>query len=239
MKSIIFSLILSIILTNCIQSQNTRVTNAYKEKEVYLQNLLKEKGINNFEINIILIGLKKERTLQVWVKNIDSEKYEHLIDYEFCSFSGELGPKREQGDLQIPEGFYHISFFNPKSKYHLSMQINYPNKSDRILGTKEKLGNDIFIHGACCTIGCIPITDDKIKELYVLCTEAQKNQPTQIPVYIFPSKLDNKNMTILKTKHKLELITFWENLQTGYNLFYKTKKQISFSINNEGKYVFK
>ena len=227
-------------MSNCVNSQSTRVTNAYKEKEVYLQELLKEKGINSFKINIILIGLKKERTLQVWVKHQDSTTYKHLIDYNFCTFSGKLGPKRQQGDLQIPEGFYHISYFNSWSSYHLSMKINYPNQSDKILGVKGSLGNDIFIHGACCTIGCIPITDDKIKELYILCLEAKKNKPTEIPVYIFPSKLDNTNFNKLKTEHKNkpELISFWENLQTGYNLFIKTKKQLKYTVNNKGKYVF-
>jgi len=43
--------------------------------------------------------------------------------------SGKLGPKRQQGDMQIPEGFYHISGFNPASNFYLSLRINYPNPS--------------------------------------------------------------------------------------------------------------
>ncbi len=48
--------------------------------------------------------------------------------------AGTLGPKRMQGDYKVPEGFYYINEFNPKSSFHLSLGLNYPNASDRILG---------------------------------------------------------------------------------------------------------
>lgn len=98
-----------------------------------------------------------------------------IKDYQICSLSGELGPKRQQGDLQVPEGFYWIDRFNPASNFYLSLGINYPNQFDRILGKSGELGGDIFIHGGCVTIGCIPITDDKIKELYLIAVEAKSN----------------------------------------------------------------
>ena len=47
--------------------------------------------------------------------------------------SGTTGPKRAEGDYQVPEGFYYINEFNPNSKYHLSLGLNYPNASDKIL----------------------------------------------------------------------------------------------------------
>ena len=63
----------------------------------------------------------------------------------------------------------------------LSMRINYPNTSDKILSNKTKPGGNICIHGNCVTIGCMPITDDLIKELYIFCIEAKNNGQGDIP----------------------------------------------------------
>ena len=133
MKYFISILSFLFIISACAQD---RVDKAYEEKEDYLKELLSENGIESFNINVLIIGLKKERDLQIWIKHKDSLKYNLLINYEFCSFSGELGPKRKEGDLQIPEGFYYISYFNPWSSFHLSLKVSYPNQSDKILGEK-------------------------------------------------------------------------------------------------------
>ena len=54
------------------------------------------------------------------------------VSYPICAGSGDLGPKRERGDGQVPEGLYEIDRFNPTSRYHLSLRVNYPNLSDRL-----------------------------------------------------------------------------------------------------------
>lgn len=222
------------------QQKYPRVRTAYSEKESAMTKLLTEKGLQLSQLNILLIGYKSEEELQIWAKNKQDTAYRLLITYNFCSSSGVLGPKRKSGDLQIPEGFYHISYFNPYSNFYLSLKVSYPNQSDRILGVRSNLGGDIFIHGACCTIGCIPITDNKIKELYVLAVEARNNGQTKIPTYIFPAKLTDKNMQNLRNEYiaKPDLISFWENLQTGYKIFQKTKKPVKFSVDGKGKYIF-
>src|SRR5690606_11025729 len=102
----------------------------------------------------------------------NGEKFTLVKTYPVCSSSGLPGPKRKKGDRQTPEGFYHIDRFNPQSAFHLSLGINYPNSSDKILGHSDP-GGDIFIHGSCVTIGCVPLTDDLIKEVYVLAVEAK------------------------------------------------------------------
>jgi len=243
-------LILTLILINfsfCANSQSNsqkeykRVRTAYEDKENFVKNLLSENGIKNYEYDLLITAYKTEQFLQVWCKPKDSTTYKPLIKYDFCTSSGVLGPKRQSGDFQIPEGFYHISYFNPASSYYLSLKVSYPNKSDKILGVKDKLGGDIFIHGACCSIGCIPITDDKIKELYILCLEAKNSGQSEIPVYIFPAQLERNKFIKLKKQHieNKELIEFWANLKTGYDLFKTTKKEVSFSIDNKGKYIFK
>lgn len=223
------------------QRKYARVRNAYKQKEQFLKDKLKnELKLSTLRNDILIVAYKKEELLEVWTKPKDSTKYQLFITYPFCSSSGELGPKRAHGDLQIPEGFYHIDRFNPVSSFYLSLGLNYPNRSDRILGNKNP-GGDIFLHGACCTIGCIPITDDKIMELYILAIEAKNSGQAKVPVYIFPCKMTSKNYEVLKKEHEneAELLQFWENIKTGYDKFVETKRTVPFSINSKGKYLFK
>lgn len=223
------------------QLKYKRVRTAYSQKGEKIKELLHAQGINPETVQIYLRAFKKERILQVWGKNKTDKTYKHIISYPFCMTSGQLGPKRKQGDLQIPEGFYHIDRFNPWSNFYLSLGINYPNQSDRILGNKRDPGGDIFIHGACVTIGCIPITDSKIKELYILAVEARNNGQRRIPVNIFPAKLTDqemKNLNWLYSKRP-KLINFWKNIKQGYDYFETHKRLPRVSILPGGGYSFK
>ncbi|WP_368737359.1 murein L,D-transpeptidase family protein, partial [Acinetobacter pittii] len=80
-----------------------------------------------------------------------------------CALSGVLGPKRKEGDYQVPEGFYYINEFRPNSNYHLALGLNYPNAADIQWSDSLHPGNEIFIHGGCITVGCIPIQDHQIE----------------------------------------------------------------------------
>lgn len=221
------------------QRKFSRVRDAYTQKESYLKKLYKDKGIDTISSSIYIRGFKYEKILEVWAKNKKDTVYKHIIDYKFCSSSGQLGPKRQQGDMQTPEGFYYIDRFNPWSSFHLSLGLNYPNQSDKILANGSP-GGDIFIHGSCCTIGCIPITDDKINELYILAIEAKNSGQTKIPVHIFPTKFTNDQFEYLKSKYPddNETILFWENLKEGYDYFETFKRPPTISVNNKGKYIF-
>ncbi len=248
MKNIIIILVLLLTYADSFsqndfragQKQYKRVRDAYGEKENYIKKLYGDKDIDISLSYIYIRGFKYEKILEVWAKNKQDTAYKHIVDYDFCSFSGKLGPKRRQGDMQIPEGFYYIDRFNPYSSFHLSLGINYPNKSDRILSKHTNLGGDIFIHGSCCTIGCIPITDDKIKELYIMAVEAKNNGQTRIPVHIFPAKITTEQINYLKSKYSAgnKMIMFWENLKDGYLYFEKYKRPPQVKTDKEGKYVF-
>src|SRR5690606_7945323 len=137
------------------------------------------------------------------------------ISYPICARSGILGPKEKQGDGQVPEGFYYINRFNPVSNFHLSLGINYPNEADSRRNPKGNLGGDIFIHGSCVTIGCLPLTDNLIKEVYLLSIHAYANGQTKIPVYIFPFRMtDDQMMTyISQYSDNPSLVNFWKNLK--------------------------
>ena len=218
-----------------------RVQNAFNEKETAIENKLKTNGVNINKLHILLIAYKQESQLIVYAKNKNELKYKKIETYKICSKSGFLGPKRKQGDFQVPEGYYHINRYNPFSSFHLSLGINYPNKSDRIKSNAVNRGGDIFIHGDCVTIGCLPITDDKIKEVYCYSVLAKNNLKGNIPVYIFPYKMTKTNhyYNCQMNDENSELIKFWENLKNGYDLFQLNKKALNFQINNQGNYIMK
>ncbi|MDX2225947.1 MAG: hypothetical protein SFY92_02435 [Verrucomicrobiae bacterium] len=119
---------------------------------------------------VTLVACKQERFLEVWA----AEKkggFRKLREYPFTAFSGILGPKLREGDRQIPEGIYPVESLNPNSRFHLALRIGYPNEFDREQGLRDgrsRLGGDIMIHGKAVTIGCIPLGDTAIEELFVL-----------------------------------------------------------------------
>jgi murein L,D-transpeptidase YafK len=79
----------------------------------------------------MLLAYKEEQELELYAKNKAEVTFKKIARYSICQKSGQLGPKRKQGEDQVPEGFYHIDRFNPASFYHLSLGINYPNAADQ------------------------------------------------------------------------------------------------------------
>ena len=151
-----------------------------------------------------------------------------------------MGPKRKQGDNQVPEGFYHIDAFNPFSNFYLSLGLNYPNQSDRKKSKAANLGGDIFIHGDCVTIGCLPMTNDKIKEIYIYAIQARQSGQLKIPVYIFPFRQTDENMKKYKSTYQnnQELLGFWNNLKVGYDKFQKDFQELKVRVDANGNYLF-
>lgn len=220
------------------QLKNSRVKTAYDDKEEIVKQYFADKNLSMDKFQVFLRAFKKEQILEVWIKEKTKEQYSLLHTYDFCSSSGTLGPKRKEGDLQIPEGVYTINHFNPFSNFYLSLGINYPNESDKILSDRTHPGGAIYIHGNCVTIGCIPITDDKIKELYVIAIEARNGGQEKIPVHIFPTKLDANGMDFLqKETTSTETIRFWENLQPVYEDFQTFKKLKPVKVDKLGRYT--
>ena len=183
---------------------------------------------------------KREQTVELWVSGAGNDTFELLKEYRVCASSGTAGPKRQQGDDQVPEGFYRIERFNPLSNYHLSLGVSYPNQADKILGVKGRLGGDIFIHGNCVTIGCVPITDEGIKELYVIAVEARSAGQSSIPVHIFPTKLTDKGLKRLQREYvESKLLEFWMSLKPGYEFFEKNRRLPIVTVDKLGRYEIK
>lgn len=222
------------------QKKYARVRTAIKEKQGFIEKNLKENQLTIDDFNLLFVAYKDNDLLEVYAKKKLGAKYKKINSYVICARSGQLGPKRKQGDEQVPEGFYHIDRFNPSSSFYLSLGINYPNLGDKRKSKAHNLGGDIFIHGSCVTIGCLPMTDNYIKEIYLLAVHAKNNGQSKIPVYIFPLKMTDQNLKTYKTKFKdnKELISFWDNLKIGYDKFFKDQKEISVKFAENGDYIF-
>jgi len=233
-------------ITSMLHAQNNikatqfkfeRVENAYNEKWPDLEKALKLEHLGS-GFYMAINAYKAEGKLEVWLKKASDQHYKRFRTYDFCAHSGTLGPKVIEGDGQTPEGFYYINVFNPMSSFHLSLGLNYPNATDLVrTGKNRKPGNDIYIHGNCVTVGCIPLTDDKIKEVYILALEASQAGQEKIPVNIYPFRMTESNLN----KHIIQFPTqlnFWRTLQTAYTFFEKQKRLATVQEIN-GNYVIK
>lgn len=185
-------------------------------------------------------SFKYDSQLEVWVKNERADAYKLFKTYKVCALAGTLGPKRIQGDYQVPEGFYHINEFNPNSNYHLSLGLNYPNLSDRLLSDSLQPGGDIYIHGSCVTTGCIPITDQQMDELYILALYARNQGQDFIPVHIFPINFKNSRSEEYLQKYLSgfsENTQFENRMKNAFYYFEKYKQIPVVLVNQKGEYI--
>jgi murein L,D-transpeptidase YafK len=220
------------------QKKHAKVKTAYAEKWTSLKTELSQQSINTNLFSVFFRVFKQEELFEVWVKDNTTSTFKLLKNYKICASSGDLGPKRKEGDMQVPEGFYNINIFNPFSSYYLSLGVSYPNAADKYFSDKKSPGGAIMVHGNCVTIGCIPLTDDVIKEVYVLAVEAKANGQSNIPIHIFPCKLNETQLkTICETNATHQ--KFWTNLKTGFDYFESHKKLPTISVDKQGYYVFK
>jgi murein L,D-transpeptidase YafK len=189
---------------------------------------------------VYIRSFKYDSEMEVWVKNKPAEKYKLFKTYKICALAGSLGPKRMAGDYQVPEGFYYINEFNPRSLYHLSLGLNYPNASDRMLCDLSQPGGDIYIHGSCVTTGCIPITDGQIEELYVLAAYAKDMGQDFIPVHIFPVNFSNPRSVTYLNRFLVsfnEFVPFEKSMQNAFYYFEKNHQVPPVVVNAKGEYV--
>src|ERR1051325_8429801 len=205
-----------------------RANDALRSKEDTLKKQFAAKGLQWPAKYIYIRSFKFDGQLEVWVKNDRKEPFKLFKTYRVCAMAGSLGPKRMQGDYQVPEGFYYINEFFPNSNYHLSLGLNYPNASDRILSDSLRPGGDIYIHGSCVSVGCIPLTDDQIEQLYVITSYAKANGQDFIPVHVFPVRYNiKKSMDYLNqaTRNNKQVQQFALQLKEAFDKF-EEKKQV-------------
>lgn len=182
-------------------------------------NLNQELQQAGFELGqpVLLRIYKQESELEVWI----AKSSQHVLfkTYPICKWSGQLGPKLTEGDGQSPEGFYEITAkqLNPHSRYHLAMNIGFPNAFDQSL---SRTGSALMIHGSCVSIGCYAMTDAGVEEIYLLVEKALSKPQSSVPVHIFPFRMTKEN---LRAQSSHTWAEFWENLAEGDQLFQTTK----------------
>ncbi len=222
-----------------LQKTFPRPTEAMQRKEDTLQKQFEAQKLIWPAKYIYIRSFKYDSQLEVWVKNEIKDQFKLFKTYKVCALAGTLGPKRMEGDYQVPEGFYYINEFNPRSNYYLSLGINYPNASDKILSDSLRPGSAIFIHGSCVTVGCIPIRDEQIDELYILAAHAKDQGQDFIPVHIFPVRFNkDKSVKYLENLAKDDptLKRFAARMEDAFDYFEKYKQLPVVMIGDKGEY---
>ncbi|WP_245450981.1 murein L,D-transpeptidase [Borborobacter arsenicus] len=181
---------------------------------------------------ILVRIFKQESELEIWKRNA-SGRYALLKTYPMCRWSGKLGPKKQSGDRQAPEGFYQVSvsMLNPRSQYYLSFDLGYPNRLEKALGYS---GESLMVHGACSSSGCYAMTDQGVAEIYAVVREALRGGQTSFQVQALPFRMTPQNMARYSSDPNIE---FWKNLKEGYDIFEVTRRQPKISACG-GRYVF-
>lgn len=170
---------------------------------------------------VIFRAYKKEAEFEIWKQKSDGQ-YALLKSYPMCRWSGQLGPKKREGDRQVPEGFYAISpgQLNPNSSYYLSFNVGYPNAYDRAW---DRSGGSIMVHGICSSAGCFSMTDPQIGEIYAIAREAFSGGQREIQFQSYPFRMTTQNLA----KERLDSnIAFWKELKNGSDHFEVTKAEV-------------
>ena len=202
MRKILLFLLFLIMNLN-IQAEEPRVSQARL-------NIREEWGCH-FGKPVFIRIIKEEMLLELWLQE-GNAGWRIFKTYPVACMSGELGPKTAEGDEQAPEGFYRVvpGNMNPRSKFHLSFNIGYPNNYDAGLG---RTGSFIMIHGGDESIGCFAMTDPVIEEIYTLVNEAFKAGVKYVPVQVYPFRMTPERM---QEEQENTYLDFWNHLLPGW-----------------------
>jgi murein L,D-transpeptidase YafK len=184
------------------------------------------------ESPILVRIFKEESELELW-KVDKSGRFALLQTYPICRWSGDLGPKIQEGDRQAPEGFYTITpgLMNPNSHYHLAINTGFPNAYDRANG---RSGASVMIHGDCASVGCYAMTDEQITDIYSLAREAFFGGQRSFQIQAYPFRMTPLNMARYRDSPHL---AFWKVLKQGYDHFEVTRKEPKVAVCDK-HYVF-
>lgn len=222
-----------------LQLFGAKTENLRSKLEDTIQKQFAEKGLKWPAKYLYIRSFKYDKQLELWVKNDWNESFKLFKNYKVCLTSGTIGPKRKEGDKQVPEGFYYINEFNPNSNYHMALGLNYPNPSDRVLADASRPGGDIYIHGSCVSIGCIPLMDDMIEEVYVVAAATKSLGQDFIPVHVYPINFRvKKSFEYLKRYTAMpSYASMVEQLKNAF-YYFEDKHQLPLVlIDNKGDYV--
>ncbi len=134
-----------------------------------------------------VVVVKSKRLMMLMKEN------QVLKQYRISLGKNPEGHKAQVGDAKTPEGEYMLDWRNPKSKFHLSIHISYPNEQDTVNALKSGVqpGGNVMIHGLPkgmgwlggihayidWTNGCIAVTNEEMEEIW-------KSVPDGTPIRI-------------------------------------------------------
>jgi murein L,D-transpeptidase YafK len=175
---------------------------------------------------------KKEAELEIWKMKSNGE-YALLKTYPMCRWSGQLGPKKREGDMQVPEGFYTIAPWqmNPTSHYYLSFNVGYPNAYDRAYG---RTGGNVMVHGVCSSAGCFSMTDEQVADIYAIARDSFRGGQREIQLQSYPFRMTAENLAKFRLDPNID---FWKQLKNGSDYFEVTKTEPSVIVCGK-RYVF-
>ncbi len=228
------------LYTNNPRYSSPKVNDLFNRREDSLRAQFEAKRLTWPVRELYLRSFKHDAQLEVWVREEAGGPYKFFKTYKVCAPSGKLGPKRKEGDKQVPEGFYYINELNPRSNYHLSLGINYPNISDRIMGDSARPGSAIYIHGDCVSVGCIAINNEQIEEVYMLVSAARASGQEFVPIHIFPARFNNQKAQEPLNRLAKETPGYIPMLKAMQSVFYYFEQQRTLPpvlVNRNGEYV--
>src|SRR5215207_403798 len=213
------------------ETSNPLPTKATKELPPELLSQLQQKKMPKHSA-IVLRLFKEEAELEVW-KQDTTGRFEILKMYPICRWSGDLGPKLQEGDRQAPEGFYTVTpeLMNPNSDFYLAINIGYPNSFDK---ANKREGSLLMIHGDCSSSGCYSMTDEQMGEIYSLARDSFLGGRPSFQVQAYPFRLTPANLARHRNNPNL---AFWKMLKIGNDHFEATHLEPRVNVCNR-LYVF-
>ena len=217
-----------------------RVADARTRRSAHLAERFARAGVPYPAEEIYLRVFKFEGRLELWARPRGQAPFRLVHTYPILCASGRLGPKRREGDGQVPEGFYEVDRFNPRSLFHLSLGLNYPNAADRRLTTDPaQPGSDVFIHGGAASVGCLAMGDAAAEEIYLAALDARTADGGGPMVSIFPCQMTETNWQNLLAPAcvgRQEMETLWASLRRGYAQFERTRRLPTVRVAEDGRY---
>src|SRR5271170_5361693 len=204
----------ALTLAGCYGDEGYQLpTRAMKELSPEMLTLLEQKNMPK-DSPILVRIFKEESEVEIW-KQDTTGQFQLLKVYPICRWSGELGPKKVQGDRQAPEGFYEITpgLMNPNSNYYLAINIGFPNAYDK---ANNYSGAFLMIHGDCSSAGCYAMTDEQIGEIYSLARESFLGGQKEFQIQAYPFRLTPANLARHRTNPNMP---FWRMLKEGNDHF--------------------
>ena len=201
------------------RAEPERVAAARLRCEARLRDTFEKAGLRWPADEVFLRVMKRERQLELWARNGSGEPFRLVKSLPVIAASGGPGPKRREGDMQVPEGFYEVDRFNPLSNFHLSLGLNYPNARDLADGDPVAPGFDIFIHGGTASIGCVALGDDGIEEIYLAANDSRVRP---IRVHLFPARMDASDWPSWRDSQiasRPEFRPLWDELAVAWERF--------------------